>query len=191
MCLFCDGKLWKADKDIECWKTMWLIGENKFRSLYYYQEYDSGNTYSNYLRGYEKAFIIKPNLKWKVQHGIHTYDSLASAIFDCDYNPKSMDFVFVKCKIPKGATYYKGVNRRFTPCYASDKLYITDEYKPVTEVISGTDVCKFSELIDLVSKFTRNEGGYDKIQYFKEVQVQHERWAKFSKSQISTLIKKK
>lgn len=112
MCLTIKGKYEKtksdkplprvAGRDKIVYKVLRRYGDDliSFHQMYTYR---LGKVYSSSL-GVEKAFSVWAG--WKVEKGLHAYINRVTAENDL-YNAS---IVLIKCRIPKGAKYYLGMN---------------------------------------------------------------------------------
>jgi len=104
----------KAKEDIEVYKILMRMHEDYYVTPYRGEPIKIGETYTSYLKPYLSGF------KKKLDVGIHSFTKKEDVTLFFNYNT-----VRVKCIIPKGAWYYKGIfnyNGVSFENYASDTL---------------------------------------------------------------------
>lgn len=102
-----DKRRYKAVKDITCYKTMYVVDKDKFRSAYINFQYETGYHY------YNDNFPTAPTTYGTfAARGLHSYISRSSAQYLI--RDKYTSKVAVRCVIPKGSYYFKNENQYFS-----------------------------------------------------------------------------
>jgi hypothetical protein len=107
----------KAKKDIICYKTVTRIYADTFAPRFGY------NPSFRYTLGTEaNSIIVREGLN--IENGLHSYKYFADVKFRQHWRVHTI----IRCVIPKGATFYKGIS-------VTDVNYVSDRLIPV-EVIN-------------------------------------------------------
>lgn len=93
-----------AEKDIPCWKIMFLEGDERVaRSKFTNFRYDIGTLYDQ--RDDFQSFMDIEHEEEGNEEGFHSYNSFFSADNNWDYGED--EDIIMECVIPKGSYYYE------------------------------------------------------------------------------------
>lgn len=126
-----------ADKDIVCYKVLFCNETDKTRVLSQFENFE-------YMLGkFEYSLLDLPDYSYRVFHGFHSYKYYEDALESIDgYSLNETLYSVYKCIIPKGSTYYEGIQPSMPydmVGYCSSQIVIMEE--------ATSPLCNTSKLV--------------------------------------------
>ena len=124
-----------AKEDIECYKVLekykFLGKFTRYKTIVIFFKIKLGKQYSSKFEFGSETYFDKYlrcfSKRRTIEKGLHSFAKLKDAKAFCkDQFNLSLNHVIVKCYIPKGAEYYKGIFNEYE-AYVSNKLKYTTE----------------------------------------------------------------